>query len=306
MIEDLLELGKYKEALQYLGDLDNEKVRYQRLICLYALKEYDQAYKEGIKAKALAGETYYDVVAIYVSILKELEKYEEAIDIIVEELSMPYIPYQYETMFNAAYDDLLLAKQESSYDGTIQKIFNEEDIINLLDRDDCNEELLYMAIEQMEGMNIRRLLPSIRQFLASSSKPDFAKSLLIELMIDQEVDEEMTVVKNGISYDINPVYEPMVLASEARSVINQLLSQVIENDNPSLFMLCEQFLDFYLYSIYPQYIDDANYRNIAAAIHFHLASMQYIDIEMEDIELNYNVDAQDVYDVMQTIQSIEY
>lgn len=306
MIEDLLELGKYKEALQYLNDMDDEMVRYQRLVCLYALKEYDQAYKEGIKAKVLAGETYYDVVAIYVSILKELEKYDEAIDIIVEELSMPYIPYQYETMFNAAYDDLLLAKQEASYDGNIQKIFNEEDINNILSRDDCNEELLYMAIEQMEGMNIRRVLPAVRGFIASNSKPDFAKSLLIELMIDQEVDEEMTVVKKGISYDINPIYEPMVLASEARSVIHQTLSQVIEDDNPSLFLMCEQFLDFYLYSIYPKYIDDSDYRNIAAAIHYHLASMQYIDIEMEDIEISYNVDKEEVYDVMKSIQAVEY
>lgn len=306
MIEDLLELGKYKEALQYLNDMDDEMVRYQRLVCLYALKEYDQAYKEGIKAKVLAGETYYDVVGIYVSILKELEKYDEAIDIIVEELSMPYIPYQYETMFNAAYDDLLLAKQEASYDGTVQKIFNEEDINNILNRDDCNEELLYMAIEQMEGMNIRRVLPAVRQFIATNSKPDFAKSLLIELMIDQEVDEDMTVVKKGISYDINPIYEPMVLASEARSVIHQTLSQVIEDDNPSLFLMCEQFLDFYLYSIYPKYIDDSDYQNIAAAIHYHLASMQYIDIEMEDIEISYNVDKEDVYDVMKSIQTVEY
>ena len=45
---------------------------------------------------------------------------------------MPYIPYQYETVFNAAYDELLLAKQEASFDGVTQKVFNEEDIENLL------------------------------------------------------------------------------------------------------------------------------------------------------------------------------
>ena len=128
MIEDLIETGQYKEALQYLNDMDNEQVRYQRLVCLYGLKELQQAKREGMKAKVLAGETYYDVVAIYVSILKDLEEFEEAINIIVEELSMPYIPYQYETVFNAAYDELLLAKQEASFDGVTQKVFNEEDI----------------------------------------------------------------------------------------------------------------------------------------------------------------------------------
>ena len=84
MIEDLIETGQYKEALQYLNDMDNEQVRYQRLVCLYGLKELQQAKREGMKAKVLAGETYYDVVAIYVSILKDLEEFEEAINIISE------------------------------------------------------------------------------------------------------------------------------------------------------------------------------------------------------------------------------
>ena len=39
MIEDLIETGQYKEALQYLNDMDNEQERNQRLICLYRFKE---------------------------------------------------------------------------------------------------------------------------------------------------------------------------------------------------------------------------------------------------------------------------
>lgn len=305
MVEDLIETGQYKEALKYLNDLDDEHVRYQRLVCLYALKEFNQARQEGMKAKALANETYYDVVAIYVSILKELEEFEEAINIVVEELSMPYIPYQYEVTFNNAYDELLLAKQEMSYDST-QKVFNEEEIENLLVKDHCNEDLLYMAIEQMESMNIRRLLPAIRQFIKTNDKPDFAKSLLIELMIDQEIDEDMEVVKKNITYPINPSYETMVLNQESAQVILQLLSDVIEDDNPSLFMLCEQFLDFYLYTIYPRYIDEGDYRAIAGAIHYYLASLQYIDIEMADIEMDYHCDSDNVYEALKIIQTIEY
>ena len=52
MIEDLIETGQYKEALQYLNDMDNEQVRYQRLVCLYGLKELQQAKREGMKAKS--------------------------------------------------------------------------------------------------------------------------------------------------------------------------------------------------------------------------------------------------------------
>ena len=67
MIEDLIETGQYKEALQYLNDMDNEQVRYQRLVCLYGMQELQQAKKEGLKAKALAeaeGMENYDYLII--------------------------------------------------------------------------------------------------------------------------------------------------------------------------------------------------------------------------------------------------
>lgn len=46
MIEDLIETGQYKEALRYLNDLEDEKVRYQRLVCLYGMQELQQAKKK--------------------------------------------------------------------------------------------------------------------------------------------------------------------------------------------------------------------------------------------------------------------
>ena len=83
--------------------------------------------------------------------------------------------------------------------------------------------------------------------------------------------------------------------------IYKLLMDALEDDNPSLLTMCEQFLNFYLYSIYPKYIDEQDYRSIAGAIHYHLASLQYIDIEYL-----YNCNQEDVKDVLETIQSIEY
>ena len=150
------------------------------------------------------------------------------------------------------------------------------------------------------------MIVPIRQFIRNNDKPDFAKSLLIELMIDQEIDEDMEVIKKGISYEVNPSYAPMVLNQEASYEIYKLLMEALEDDNPSLLAMCEQFLNFYLYSIYPKYIDEQDYRSIAGAIHYHLASLQYIDIELEDIEYLYNCDQEEVKDVLETIQSIEY
>lgn len=307
MIEEYIANNQFQDALDLLTDLDDETVRYQRLVCLYGLGEYHRAKAEGMLAKAKASNTYYDVISIYIASLKELEEFEEAIDIVVEELSMPYIPYEYETVFNAAHDELLLAKREVN-EGMERhnNAFSLEDMENILMKDILNEDLLYMAIEQMEGINIRRLLPAIRIFLKDSSKPSFAKSLLIELMIEQEIDEDMILIKNGIEYDINPSYAPLVLNQEVGGTILALLSEGIEDENPSLFCLCEQFLNYYLYLIYPKYINEYDYRSLAAAIHYHLASMQYIDLEIDDIEMLYNCDEEEILEKLNEIKQIEY
>lgn len=307
MIEQYIENKQYKEALELLTNLEDETTRYLRLVCLYGLQEYQTAKAEVVYAKNNAKETYYDIVAMQVTILKELEEYEDAISIIVEELSMPYIPYQYESTFNAAYDDLLLAKQEANEGMEIKNnAFTLEDMESILTKQETNEDVLYMAIEQMQGINIRRLLPAIRMFLQGENNPPFAKSLLVEVMIDQEIDEEMSMVKKGVSYDINPSYAPMVLNQEVGNVIVNLLADAIEDDNPSLFMLCEQFLNFYLYTVYPKYIDESEYRNIAGAIHYHLATLQYIEIELDTIEVLYGCSKEEVLLLIENFSEIEY
>lgn len=307
MINQYIENSQYKEALELLENMDDEQTRYYRLVCLYGLEEYHQAKKEALKAKMLAEDTYYDVVAMQLSILKELEEFEDAINIVVEELSMPYIPYQYETTYNAAYDDLLLAKQEMNQDNVSSNIiFSEEDIESILQKEQSNEDLLYLAIEQMQKLNIRRLVPSIRMFLQNPNTPPFAKSLLIELMVEQDIDEDFVMIKEGVEYDVNPSYAPMVLQQEHVYTVLELLSSHVEDENPSLFMMCEQFANYYFYSVYPKYIDETDAQVIAGAIHYYLALLQYLEVELEDIEVAYQVDSQEVLEKMETFKSIEF
>lgn len=71
MIEELIENGEYLQALKHLHDMNDETTRYLRLVCLIGLGEYEKARVEGIHAKSLAKETYYDVVSMYIMALKE-------------------------------------------------------------------------------------------------------------------------------------------------------------------------------------------------------------------------------------------
>ena len=304
MIEEYIENKQYKEALALL-DTSTEENRLSRLICLYGLEEYQQAKKEAEKAKDQASTTYYDVVAMYISILKELEEYDTAIDLLIAELSMPYIPQQYETVFNTAYDDLLLAKREAN-EGIQYTALSLEDIEVALQKEQTDEDVLYMIIEQMQTMNIRPLVPVIRQFLRDPNKSNIVKSLLFEVLIEQEIDEEIEIIKGEETYVVNPSYAPMVLLQEIAQEVIGLLQSTLEDENPSLYQLCEQFLSFYLYFAYPRYIDEGLYPALAAAIHYHLATLQYIDIEIEEVEVLYNTNKEDIMDWLSIITSIAF
>lgn len=288
MIEELIQGGSYQQALSLLMDMNDENTRYLRLVCLIGLGEYQTAKAEGAFAKANAKETYYDVVSMYITALKELGEYEEAINLLIEELSMPYIPYQYEMLFNAAYDEILLDKQEANY--TVEsknQIFSIEEIEQILKNKECNEDLLYMALDQLQQLNIRMIIPTVKEYLLDPSRHFFAKTLLIEIMIEQQVDEDFEVEKFHDYYQINPSYMPLVLQQSCYEGIARYLQNGLENDNPALYEQCLDFLEYILYALYPKEIYEEEYGAYGAAIHYYVATLQSIDVDKEELEIDY-------------------
>lgn len=306
MVNELIRNGEFKDALSHLTDINDENTRYLRLVCLIGLKEYRQARAEGAWAKENAQDTYYDVVSMYVTALKELGDFEEAIRILIEELSMPYIPYEYEIMFNTAYDEVLLEKQEAQYQvESKNQIFSIEEIAQILKNKECNEDLMYMALDQLQQLNIRMILNVVRDYLLDPSKHFFAKTLLLEILIDQQVDEELEVEKLGQYYSVNPYYMPLVLSQDVYQGTVKYLQNYLEDDNPSLYEQCVEFLEFALYALYPREIYEDEYNILAGSLHYYIASLQNIEITIEDIEVMYYCDESEIHQYINLLKKIE-
>ncbi len=304
MIEEYIKAGKYQDALNLLNDIEDEQVRYLRLVCLYGMKDLYQASREAKIAKESATSTYYDVVALYLSILKDLEEYEEAVNIVIEELSMPYIPYQYESLFNEAYDEILLAKQEANaLKGVRDIVYSEEEIERILETVP-NEDVVYMAVDQLAGMNIRLFLPSIRLFFRNEQAPTLAKSLLADILIEQQVDEELEMVKNGFTFEFNPYYMTKVDETDAYTQIGESLIDHLESENPSLLAICLEFLNYFIYDNFPREIYEEEYNTIAGAIHYYLATLQYIEVDLEDLSYEYGTSEDEIMEKIQILKQI--
>lgn len=305
MIDEYLEMGEYQKALALLDDLEDEQVRYYRLICLYGLKDYQKGLKEAREAKALAKETYYDVLCYLVGFLKETENYEEAVDLLVEELSMPYIPFQYESRLNDLYDEILLEKREAYQELEAQKkIFSEKELAMLLEKGGSDDVML-MAIDQLTTANIRLFLPQIRLFLEDPARDSVLKTLLLLILKDQEVDEELTVVKHAHTIECNPIYLEDIEQSYWMEAIVSALEHVLENDNPSLLEMGVDLTQYFLHDWYPLFECLPDPEAIACAIHYHLAGLMLMEIELEDLCFDYGVEQEPVLDILEKVQNCQ-
>lgn len=301
----MLANGQYREALESLDDREDEQVRYYRLICLYGLGEYKQGLEEAKAAKLLATDTYYDVLSYYVSFLKENELYEEAINTLIEELSMPYIPYQYESKLNEVYDELILLKREAyaTYEGQT-RILTDEDLELYLIKG-ASEEVANIALQQLAAQNIRRYMPGVRQFLKNDDRSSLEKSLLLEILKEQEVDEELEIRKHQHTIEVNPIYLESVVDSYICEHITGLYQTHIEQDNPTLYEMCLEFLIFYLYDWYPMLEMIEDDESLAAAIHFYVAILSSMDVDQEDLAYLYGADLDEMDHIIASISNME-
>ena len=175
----------------------------------------------------------------------------------------------------------------------------------IVEKKDCNEDLLYMALDQLQQLNVRMIIPTIKTYLMDPNKHFFAKTLLMEIMIDQQVDEEMEVEKFGQIYSFNPSYMPMVLDQLAYTGILKYLENALESDNPSLFEQCQEYLEYLLYSFYPQEIDEMDYNVWAASIHYYVATLLSIDVDLSELEILYYCDLEAIEEQILALKQVE-
>ena len=276
MINKLLENEKYDEALELLKFPKTEIEFYQKIVCLFSLKRFEEAKTECELALELAEKNYYDIIAIYVSILMELEEDELAIKILEDELEMPYIPYKYEVQFNASYDELLKKRMANNKVHSPFDLLSDDELKNaLLSCNDNNDFIILLS--QLETRNIRRFLDILEDYLISDKIKQNAKTIILELLKSQDVNKTFKVKNKNQIIEINIGDLHNVLEQNAIGMILEKINEIENNDDPNYIAYAQDVLFSYVGSIYPSLINTENINNIACAISLYVDSLLNIE-----------------------------
>ena len=201
-------------------------------------------------------DTYYDDILKKVEALLEDAQYAEAYTILDEELSMPYIPREYEEPLIAYYNQ---CRSECKWKDTAVR---EEDIETLLKG---SLEEAFLAIEQLKKSNIRNHMDAVTDYL--SQKPHYlVRSLMIEAMMEQNITDEVSVDIDGLEVTFSPCSIDAPMESDGALVAVNHLKDWFENDNPTFTMMCVETLVKEAYLRLPFNIEEDEALPLAAAV----------------------------------------
>lgn len=172
---------------------------------------------------------YYDELITEIKNDIKNNNFDDALQKIKNELSLPYIPSNIEPELHKLLELIPVSSNNT--------LISDEQIVSYLNG---NQSMQLRAVQELDKKNLRDYIDIINDFLTKSDYIN-AKVLLIESLIRQEISEEINYVKDGISYTFIPKY--IRLPEESLGYIKAIeLLKDIYMKEPSKFELSKQLL----------------------------------------------------------------
>lgn len=156
--------------------------------------------------------------------------YEEALALVLEELSMPYIPKLYHERFLSLYEQL---KQLMQSPNVKLSVYDDEMLLELLTKD---EHAQLKALDQLSRMNLRNKSDLIQTFFERIEDPLMAR-LLVRILIEQQLHDEFIFNLEGVDYQIIPASLALPEEGDGYQTAEHLIKTWCEK-NPSMERLC--------------------------------------------------------------------
>ena len=304
-----LEKKKFHEAIPLLEearelDADNENI----LIGLVLAYFEAGAFK---KAKVLANEMllkglgdYFQMVDLYLTILIQLHEYREIVTTIEALLDEREIPPEKQDHFLT-----ILQFSRRMAEGREQQTVKQEEeeselpTLDLLSIDNINEQMRLIA--NLADKNIRPYLDEITDYLKSETGHPFIKTIILNLLKEQEIERNLVVEKFSTVKNVIPLKLPEVREQSKMLEVKALLADQLENNNPGLYENAISMVERTFLICYPFELEPTS--SVAWAGAFEMLAQEYMgmDAEISKIAGIYGAEPSDIEKARAQIEIIE-
>ena len=284
----LLNEKKYNEALEMFSaakevNEDIAEIYLGMAICFMELGELVEAKK--ICKKMLFEDIghYFTVLQIYLTILIQLREYQEVQSTIEAVLEENHLPAESAEHFYKLleFSRKMTQNQEvdlEDYDDNPEKTIYIEDVL-----EDTNKQIAY--IQSLHDRNLSKHFSSLKILLENPKCHPMIKSMILHLMIENEVEKEVLVNKFGEIVTVIPAKLDDISELPFTKKVLTILDDTLGNENPTLYEAVKELWLRHLYVLYPVLPQPVDAHLWATALHVVGHEMHGISIELEEIEL---------------------
>jgi tetratricopeptide (TPR) repeat protein len=290
---------KYKDALALFDQLiDLEEKQVDALIgsvvCCIELGQLKEAKTRCKNILLLGLGDYYDILNIYLSILMQLEEYQEITNTIEALFSEHDVPHSYEESFEQI---LSIAKkmvsEHSNKDRERNHLGVEKSTIEKL-QDNNNPELQWAVIQELNHLDDEVVIEIFKSFVEKKENDPVLKSFVLQMLHGKGCKDTVKIDKFGKSLEVNMNDLQDVFQLSFPHQVIAALKEVIEHKNPSLYEQTTQLWWHYLLVIYPFIPSGKEVNNWAAGLHAAANELNGIPHDNMLIAKAYGIKAEEV------------
>jgi tetratricopeptide (TPR) repeat protein len=304
----LLKEKKYHQALEMFSEAknlneDKAEIHLGMAICFMELGELVEA--RNICKKMLLEDIghYFTVLQIYLTILIQLREYHEVQSTIEAVLEENHLPAESAEHF---YKLLEFSRKMTQNDVDIFEDEGVEDQQTLYIEDmleNTTKQLAY--IQSLKDRNVMKHFSSLKILLENPKSHPMVKSMILHLMIENEIEKEVTVYKFGESITVIPAKLEDISDLPFTKKVLTKLDDILGNENPTLYEAVKELWIRHLYVLYPLLPQPTDANLWAAALHIVGYEMHGITIDQNEVQEMYNQSFPTLQEACKKIYQIE-
>ena len=213
----------------------------------YSKKKY---YSDGLKLisenEDVISKKYYQIMTYKISFLIETHNYIEANYLIKDELSVPYIPIEFEEFLfeSKRIVDFALKKAKPRY--------SSDDIEDI---DKLDNDTLLSILPDLKKYNLVGYHNQLQNIFLNTQIFDLTKSLLIACLSDVKLNETFYVIKEGVTIKFNPCEVFDIRVGENFTYVEENINKLVNVEINTLEII-NKIATTYLLNIYPLVISE--------------------------------------------------
>jgi Tfp pilus assembly protein PilF len=298
---EALQAKRYEEALYFFSEAEQLgerrfSVQLSMAVCHYELGNFHEAERR-LRVLLQENEGNTDLLQMYLSILMQTQRYEQAETVIRDALRHHPLPASLrENLLNLFHFVQKMNKRPlpSAEPAKVERLLKSNDITKHM-----------QVIRQLEKEDIAPVLPLLKQYLINETNSPIVKTMLLRLLTLKNIEDAVTVEKFGKRIEVIPAMLNEQAETAFAAKLLERLEHCLASENPSLYDVAAEIWLRYTYVLYPFSPEPAASQAWMAALHFVACQFQGARVAMEKIAARYGVSVGEIAPLCDKLRSIE-